>query len=466
MPDWLVIWLPVLSQTLFVFAFGACAGSLANVLVYRMPLGLDVVAPSSRCPSCDTKLTWRENIPILGWLLLRGKCRFCKSPISAEYPAVETVVAVLFAGLFLLWYHTPADFSLLGVSVGTIAPEWAGNGAVRTWPAFVVLVFMVGALVPITLIDARTFTIPLTLTWAPALVALVLHTGHALWWELSHGGPELILPGGGWRPAEGARWLSAEGAVWTLPTPGVTGWPWIGLAFGGMVGIGVSLLAMRLGLITRSFADYDEWEAQATADAEAEAKAAGHDAGDDESPADLWIQYPHARREMVRELAFCAPPALLGIAGFWLAERFGPAMPGWPPATTSGIWLVPDGAPPLWLLVLSGVLLGYLIGGAVVWAVRIFGSLLFGKEAMGMGDVHLMAAVGACIGWVDATLAFFGAAFVGVAYALGSALLNKGTPRAMPYGPFLAIATVLIIVGKPLVEWVLSRLTGGPVDLI
>ncbi|MEL6741693.1 MAG: prepilin peptidase, partial [Planctomycetota bacterium] len=60
MPDWLILLLPLASQTLFVFAFGACAGSLANVLVYRMPLGLDVVAPASRCPACDTRLTWRE----------------------------------------------------------------------------------------------------------------------------------------------------------------------------------------------------------------------------------------------------------------------------------------------------------------------------------------------------------------------------------------------------------------------
>ncbi|MEO0630377.1 MAG: prepilin peptidase, partial [Planctomycetota bacterium] len=64
-------WVPVL----FVFAFGACVGSLINVLVYRLPLGLPVVVPSSRCPACATKLTWRENVPIFGWLLLGGRCR-------------------------------------------------------------------------------------------------------------------------------------------------------------------------------------------------------------------------------------------------------------------------------------------------------------------------------------------------------------------------------------------------------
>ena len=66
MPDWFVILLPRLTMLAFVFAFGACVGSLINVLVYRLPLGLDVVRPQSRCPKCDHKLTWRENIPILG----------------------------------------------------------------------------------------------------------------------------------------------------------------------------------------------------------------------------------------------------------------------------------------------------------------------------------------------------------------------------------------------------------------
>jgi leader peptidase (prepilin peptidase)/N-methyltransferase len=105
----------------------------------------------------------------------------------------------------------------------------------------------------------------------------------------------------------------------------------------------------------------------------------------------------------------------------------------------------------LWVQVLAGVLLGYLVGGAVVWLVRIFGSLAFGKEAMGMGDVHLMAAVGACLGWVDSTIAFFGAAFVGLAWTLLGALFSGKVTRQMPYGPYLAAATLLVLVFKPLI---------------
>src|SRR6202000_220208 len=107
--------------------------------------------------------------------------------------------------------------------------------------------------------------------------------------------------------------------------------------------------------------------------------------------------------------------------------------------------------------------LGYLVGGGLVWAVRIGGSLGFGREAMGLGDVHLMGAVGACIGWVDWTLAFFGAAFVGLAWAILSGISGGKLRRMMPYGPFLAVSTVLVMLGKPVIEHLLSTLFRTPV---
>jgi leader peptidase (prepilin peptidase)/N-methyltransferase len=155
---------------------------------------------------------------------------------------------------------------------------------------------------------------------------------------------------------------------------------------------------------------------------------------------------------MVREMAFLAPAAVLGWLGAmglaWLAARAG--------------W---GAEPPLVLKVLGGVLLGYLIGGAVVWGVRIFGSIAFGKEAMGLGDVHLMAAVGACLGWIDATVAFFLAAFVGIFWVIVSNIASGRLSRAMPYGPYLAVATILVILCKPLVEMGLGRMFAGAVNI-
>ena len=70
----------------FLFAIGACIGSFLNVLVYRLPHGLSLTTPSSHCPNCKTPLAWRDNIPVFGWILLGGKCRYCKKPISPVYP--------------------------------------------------------------------------------------------------------------------------------------------------------------------------------------------------------------------------------------------------------------------------------------------------------------------------------------------------------------------------------------------
>ncbi len=78
--------------------FGACFGSFLNVCVSRWPAGLSVIRPPSRCPKCERAIRWHENVPVVGWLRLGGKCAGCALPISIEYPIVELTVAVLWAG--------------------------------------------------------------------------------------------------------------------------------------------------------------------------------------------------------------------------------------------------------------------------------------------------------------------------------------------------------------------------------
>ncbi len=78
--------------------FGLAIGSFLNVVIYRVPLHKSIVSPRSSCPTCAAPILERDNIPVLSWLLLKGKCRSCRAPISVRYPLVELSCAALFAG--------------------------------------------------------------------------------------------------------------------------------------------------------------------------------------------------------------------------------------------------------------------------------------------------------------------------------------------------------------------------------
>jgi leader peptidase (prepilin peptidase)/N-methyltransferase len=86
----------ILLLAVWLFTVGGAVGSFLNVVVYRLPLGLSLIAPGSHCPACKHPIRWHDNVPIFGWILLRGRCRDCRSSISARYPLVETISAVLF----------------------------------------------------------------------------------------------------------------------------------------------------------------------------------------------------------------------------------------------------------------------------------------------------------------------------------------------------------------------------------
>ncbi len=134
---------------IIIFVFGAVIGSFLNVCIYRLPRNLSIVSPSSRCPSCQSPIRPYDNIPILSYIILGGRCRNCKAPISVRYPFVELLNALLYATVplrFGFGWHIPVLFAF------------------------------VSALIVITFIDLDFQIIPDVITLPGVLIGLIMAT--------------------------------------------------------------------------------------------------------------------------------------------------------------------------------------------------------------------------------------------------------------------------------------------------
>ena len=108
---------------IFIFLFGAAIGSFSNVCIYRLPKKLSIISPPSQCPNCGKSISPFDNIPIISFILLRGRCRYCQSPISWRYPIVELITGLIFLSLYLNFRISPQFFiyALLCTSLIIIA---------------------------------------------------------------------------------------------------------------------------------------------------------------------------------------------------------------------------------------------------------------------------------------------------------------------------------------------------------
>ena len=174
------------------FLFGLIIGSFLNVCITRIPAGVSIVSPRSRCPECGASIKAYDNVPVLSWLLLRGKCRNCHTPISALYPSIELVTALLFVACYLSFGLTVAALkwlcfsSILLVLIVTdyrerILPDLVNWFGVGLGLAFATRVPPVDGIARMILSRHLIKTLP---TWAPGLLDAMIGAifcGGLLW---------------------------------------------------------------------------------------------------------------------------------------------------------------------------------------------------------------------------------------------------------------------------------------------
>lgn len=281
--------LPALFGYILFFALGSIIGSFLNVVIHRVPLEESIIFPNSACPKCKNSIKPYDNLPILSWLILGGKCRNCKNPISARYPAVELLTGLIF--LLVFWQ--------IGFN-----------------PFLPVALIFVSAIVALIFIDAEHMILPDVITY-PLLAFAIL-----------------------------AR----------LIFPLVTG--------------------------TNYFSD-------------------------------------------------------LGFYPLTLLQGY-----------------------PTWLISLAGAIMGGLVGGGSLWLVGEIWKRLRGVDAMGLGDVKMLFAVGALLGWRLTLLTIFLGAFTG---AVAGVIViakqkEKDLQTQVPFGIFLGIGSIAsLLFGEPLIAWYIDK---------
>ena len=389
-PEW--IWL------VFIFALGCCIGSFLNVVVYRLPRDKSLVTPPSSCPSCGRHIHFYDNIPLMSWLVLGRKCRYCRAPISPRYFAIELLTGALFVGLFLLYFCTDVRESV---------QPFAGRG----WLIYLLHIVLLAAFVAASAIDLEHWIIPLCICWFVTAVGLA---GSAI-------GGYVIDPA-----------LIRAYALLPFASAG-TG----ALAVGASIGLAISLGLMASGLVKRSYESDDSAHDRTVQDGAAES-------GPSEKPDGIANDQFNHRLEACREIVFLAPIITCSCAAFWLSTEIEPLSAWWTVFCRDSFSHHPAVAG------LLGSLWGYFAGCGIVWGVRIFGAFAFGKEAMGLGDVHLMGAAGAVIGAFPVVIAFFVAPFFGLAWAGFHMFFRK--IRQIPYGPFLSLGIFVVMILHDLIR--------------
>lgn len=328
-------------MVVFMFLYGAVLGSFLTVCVHRFPPHETVLGAwrsltnpvSSYCDRCGTRLPAKDNVPILGWLLLRGRCRFCKRGIPGKYPLIELVNGLLFVLVYVMEVpqgrFAPFTDSCLTTSLSPANPAnlfgLSGIAMINIRVAFHLV--LIEALLVASLIDWELMIIPDSVTLPPMTLAIIMAT--------------------------------LFGKFWLVP---------------------------------------------------------------------VWIQDPSLLRS-----------AIAFFTGQWKPIGSATAVPAW------------IAEHPNWHGLAASVA-GLLVGGGVIWGIRLIGHAALRREAMGFGDVVLMAMVGAFLGWQPTVVAIFLAAGLSIPMILCTRLVAWN--REIPFGPFLSVGTLVTLLGW---KWIWPR---------
>ena len=436
---------------IFLFLIGTCVGSFLNVVIWRLPRhgtqtqfagrtgALTLSWPSSHCPVCHSCIPWYCNVPIMSWLVLGARCNVCRTPISARYPMVELSVGLLFPALYLAYFFG----------------GWGGGGFIFPFQGALTLIsyiIYVVVLLAASGIDVDWFEIPLVLPGLLIAVALAaclagfsptlpllstdvlaakLTVGATVGLFVSnillqakifprsfpmpsypiHAPSRPISPPPA--PAHPAWVLLACGLVLILV---IGAWMHYGLKIAALAMLAGGVLIFLIGVLPRGAAvDFAEQVLEET-------------------------RIISARREILKELLFLLP--IFFFAAVWV---FLPLHLPESPIVER----------------LLGVLFGMLCGAGLVWIIRIVFTLVLGRVAMGLGDIFLMAGIGAVIGMPLVIVVFFLAVFLAVLWAV--VIIILGRPNVLPFGPWLGAAGILaLLVGAPIANWYVQRLFPQP----
>ena len=428
----------------FLWLLGLCVGSFLNVVVYRLPRGLSISDPvRSFCPRCRAGIAWYDNLPILNWIVLRGRCRHCGVHISVQYPLVEALTGLSFVLVYHLLFVVPSR-------VGLAPPLGPAD-----FPLLLAWLILIAGLIACSAMDIVSYTVDVRITNLALGAAVVLHalwprsaflepradnataaaalaafvvSGLMLWWTV-------------WRAEEDEPPPESAEDVADGPSLAETR----GVRFGGQLGVLV-FLGSTAWLIQAGFAgDAPGISATVVPAALLAIFVATVLIGGQQRPADEEIkaaieeEQPLARRTALKELAWLTP-AIVAAAAIWLC-----------------VWFDVGGGGALWSRLVSWspgrdfapvagaayAIQGAIIAAAAGWALRILFTLALGREAFGVGDIYILAAAGAATGWDIAVLGLL----LSVAVALAGwlvGLLLKSTVM-IPFGPWLALGFLLAL---------------------